>query len=169
MDAIREKIIVAMTADGVIGTAAGLPWRLPEELRQFRDLTWGATLVMGRATYESIGRPLPGRRTLVVSSSLLPQAGITVCSDFAGAVCTALRHPEPVFYIGGRSVYAQALPRVAELWISWVKGQYHGAVRFPHWEPADWDLLDCADHPDFTFCRYRRRALRPPVSGPCPP
>lgn len=157
MEKVRESIVVAMTVDGVIGAGAGLPWHLPQELQHFRTLTWGGTLVMGRRTFEAIGRPLPGRRTVVVSTTLVPQPGITVCADFAAAVAEALRHPEPVFYIGGRTIFRQALERVADLFVSWIDGQHAGEVVFPAWERSAWIETACTPHPGFTFCRYRRR------------
>lgn len=157
----RENIIVAMTDAGVIGTPTGLPWQLPEELRLFRSLTWGGTLVMGRRTYQSIGRPLPGRRMLVVSTTLTAQEGVTLCRDFASAVAEALRHPAPVFYAGGRSIYQQALPRAEALLISWIRGDHAGTVRFPAWDREPWEKIGCEAFPDFVFCHYRRRGATP--------
>lgn len=158
----RENIVVAMTAEGVIGTGTGLPWHLPAELQHFRTLTWGGTLILGRRTFAGIGRPLPGRRMLVVSSTLPPRAGITVCADFAGAVALALDDAAPIFYIGGRSIYRQALSRAELLLVSWIHARHPGTVRFPDWDREHWREEGCDTYPDFTFCRYRR-AAEPPV------
>ena len=106
----RVSIIVAVGANGVIGTDGQLPWRLPEDLKRFRALTMGHAMVMGRKTFDSIGRPLPGRRSIVVSRQHALQIdGVTVTPSLDAAIAAAGDDPE-IFVIGGGEIYAASLP-----------------------------------------------------------
>jgi dihydrofolate reductase len=105
-------LIVAVARDGIIGRDGALPWHLPEDLRHFKRLTRGHAIVMGRRTFESIGRPLPERRNLVVSRTLAaPPPGVELFPSLDAALAAArTTDPEP-FVIGGAALYAEALPR----------------------------------------------------------
>lgn len=146
-----------MTREQVIGVDGHLPWHCAEELQLFRTLTLGNTVVMGRRTFASLGRPLAGRRNLVVSTTLAPQPGIELCTSFDEAVAQALATPELVYYIGGAQLYSAALRRVGSLRISWMKQNYAGTLYFPTIDFADWELVGETDYAEFVHCEYRRR------------
>jgi dihydrofolate reductase len=111
---------------------------------------------MGRATFAGIGRPLPGRRNIVVSTSCAPARGITVCRSFAEAVEEARRFGAPLFYIGGVQIYRQALLRADFLDISWVRQETPGDRFFPPFAAAEWSEFMREDHDAFVHVRYQR-------------
>lgn len=153
-----------MTAERVIGSHGKLPWRLPEELRLFRELTLGGTLIMGRKTYQSLNGPLPERNNLVLSNSLEAEPGITICRNWEDATEIARRLGRPIWAIGGASVYQAALPEARQLVISWVDTSYVGDVRFPEVKQADWELVEQQQHAGFVQEFYRRRTQKSPVA-----
>ena len=154
-------LVAARAANGVIGVEGRLPWRLPDDLRRFKRLTMGHTLVMGRRTWDSIGRPLPGRQTIVLSRNQdLTIAGVTVVHDLASAYGAATGD---VFVVGGAAVYAAALPDAARLHLTEVHAEVDGDVRFPHVDLSTWTLVREEHHPAdashpfaFTFRDYAR-------------
>lgn len=125
--------VAAMAANRVIGDRGALPWHLPEDLRWFKELTMGGTLLMGRVTFESVGRPLPGRETIVLSRQdglVLP--GVQVIRDLSGLRTARLQGE--VFAVGGAEVYRIALPYCRDLYLTEVKGDYAGDRKFPVFE-----------------------------------
>ncbi len=150
-------IIAAMTYDRVIGKEGKLPWKIPEDLKKFRELTTGNTVMMGRKTYESIGRPLPNRNNIVISASMQEQEGITVCRTLEDAIEDADKFKNKVFVIGGASIYEQVLPIVSEMCLSYVKEFYEGDTYFPEFSRHDWYLAGVEDHREFLWIHYRRR------------
>lgn len=150
-------IIVAMTKQFLIGAAGDIPWQIPEDLRLFRELTTGHTLIMGRHTFASIGRPLPDRRTIVVSRRLRKTPGIEICPDLASAVQLAESYGEKIFFAGGVGIYRDALPLADLMRISWVKGDYAGDTYFPAFDAEQWQVVSEEDHGDFRHALYRRR------------
>lgn len=153
----QKIILVAMTRDRVIGREGRIPWHIPEELRLFRDLTVGHSVVMGRRTFESIGRPLPERRNIVISSTLPPTPGVIVCSTLRKALAEGAAYGKKIFLIGGRQVYAESLPIADLLRISWIAGEYPGDVFFPPLNLSEWEEIHSQDYPDFLHVLYRRR------------
>ncbi len=126
-------IVVAVAEGGVIGVDGGLPWKLPEDLRHFKNVTMGHVMIMGRRTWESIGRALPGRTTFVVSrsSALVVPEGVQVFSSFDAALEAAWAiDPEPRV-VGGAAIYAEALPRTTRLYWTEVKQRLSGDTFFP--------------------------------------
>ncbi|MEQ8787046.1 MAG: dihydrofolate reductase [Pirellulaceae bacterium] len=154
---MRISIIVAVSQNGVIGRDGDLPWRLSSDLRRFKQLTMGGCLVMGRRTFDSIGRVLPGRTSVVLTRGELPEmeGRLVVHSlDEALASCTG----EEAFIIGGGDVYRQALPRADRLYLTTVHADIEGDVRFPEVDQSQWRLVEetfCAagekDQHDSTF------------------
>ncbi len=137
-------IVAAVARNGVIGVDGGLPWSLPDDLRRFKELTLGHVLVMGRRTYESIGRPLPGRTTVVVtrsegwapgSSEVLVACGVPQAIDMAAAI------DDEVFVVGGAEVYAAALPLADRLVLTHVDAEPEGDTRFPELDRREWREL----------------------------
>jgi dihydrofolate reductase len=158
-------LVVAMALGGAIGRGNALPWRLPEDLRHFRALTTGHAVVMGRRTWDSIGRPLPGRTSIVVTRD----PGWTAAgAQRAHGLDEALRlawsaHPgQPPMVIGGAQVYALALGLAAVLHVTRIEVEVAGAdAFFPAIDPACWREEACeahvaADGTRFAFLRYAR-------------
>ncbi|GGL92766.1 dihydrofolate reductase [Nakamurella endophytica] len=149
-------LVAAVAANGVIGADGGMPWHLPEDLRRFRRLTTGRTLVMGRRTWDSIGRPLPGRRTVVVTRDRAWAAdGATVAHSLADAL--ALAGPDAVV-VGGGEIYAAALPVADVLELTHVDRAVAGDTRFPEIRVDEWRETERQDRDGFSFVRYERRA-----------
>jgi dihydrofolate reductase len=125
--------IAAMSENGVIGDRGKLPWHLPEDFRWFKHKTMGGTLIMGRKTFESIGKPLPGRRTIVVTRTTPALTGVEVCADLrslSGA-------PEEVWWVcGGAEIYRQLLPQCTVLYLTLVKRDVTGDAFFPEFKGA---------------------------------
>ncbi|HSZ15390.1 MAG TPA: dihydrofolate reductase [Solirubrobacteraceae bacterium] len=163
-------IVVARAGNGVIGRDGGLPWRLPSDMRRFRELTSGHTVVMGRRTFESIPdryRPLPHRRNLVLSASPDWRApGAEVFADLAGALDAC---DGDCFVIGGERTYREALPLADRVYATEVEGDFDGDVFFPGLAPGEWRRVEQSERVvenehGFTFCVYEReRALEPAV------
>ncbi len=178
-------LIAAMTADRVIGKDGRLPWHLPEDLRFFKRQTTGHAVIMGRKTFDSIGRPLPRRRNVVVTRNpAYSPAGVSpaTCAEAAAFVAEGLpnetmrldvvhsldeaidlcrRHGESkAFVVGGAQIYAQALPIADEMILTHVEGHYEGDARFPEWNESDWSRVGPIDRSYPAATLYRR--VRPP-------
>lgn len=153
----EEIIVAAVARNGIIGAQGGIPWHCPEELRLFRAITLGGTVIMGRRTYQSIGHPLVGRRNIVVSSTLQEVAGITVVRSFAAAVVIALTALAPIYYCGGAQIYAQALERADAIYLSRMNADAEGDVLFPVIDPRIWQMVREERFADFIHLHYRRR------------
>jgi dihydrofolate reductase len=156
---LSMTVLAAMTGARVIGRNNRLPWHIPEELALFRRLTMGGTLIMGRRTFQAIGRPLPGRRNIVLSRTLPPTDGIEICGNFPQALRLAAGDRE-VFAIGGRQIFSEALPLAEYLRISWLHQDYAGDAYFPPFAQAAWRVLMREEHREFTHLLYRRRLGR---------
>ena len=134
--------MAAVAENGTIGREGDLPWRLPADLRRFRSLTAGHHLLVGRRTWESIGRPLPDRRILVLTSRDLELPGtVSAVRSLAEGIATARgRGEDELFVAGGAAVYREALPLADRLYLTRVEEPVAGDVSFPSWDPADWTL-----------------------------
>ncbi len=150
-------IIAAMTRNRVIGRDHTLPWHLPEDLALFKRLTLGHTVLMGSRTFASIGRPLPGRRNLVVSRTQGATPGVEVCPSFETALKAARADDRKLFFIGGRSIYQSALALADAMHISWIHQDHPGNVFFPEFDQDAWQLEATKEYPDFTHAYYLRR------------
>ncbi len=129
-------LIAAVARNGTIGRDNALPWRLPEDLRRFKALTTGHAMVMGRKTWESLGRPLPGRRHVVVSRDPDYRAeGITVVHSLAEALAVA---GDDAYVIGGAMLYAQALPLVDRIELTEIDADFAGDAHFPPFDRGQW-------------------------------
>lgn len=137
-------LLVAMTETGVIGRNGGLPWRLSSDLKQFRLRTMGKPLIMGRKTFESIGKPLDGRDNIVVTRNEGFSAdGVHVATSFEDALrlaraCAEARGAEEIAVIGGAQIYAAALPLANRIYLTQVHGDFAGDTTFPSLKPSDW-------------------------------
>lgn len=141
------SLVVAMAENGVIGRAGGLPWHLPDDLRHFKAVTLGKPVLMGRRTFESIGRPLPGRRNIVLSGGApIAVAGIETWPTLAAALAACGEVAE-VCVIGGAGLYAAALPLAHRLHLTQVHGLLTGDVHFPAMNWRDWRETGRSEHP----------------------
>ncbi len=134
----RLFLVAAVASNGVIGAQGRLPWHIPEDLRHFRALTLGHPVIMGRRTWESLGRALPGRDNIVVTRRPAYQAtGATVARSLEAALELCAGEPA-AFVIGGAELYAAALPFADALALTEIHREYPGDTRFPAWDRARW-------------------------------
>ena len=157
------SLIVAMDENRLIGSNNGLPWHLPADLAYFKRTTLGKPILMGRKTYESIGRPLPGRQNIVITRN--PDFSAPGC-DIAGDIDAALAlcgEASEVMLIGGATLYEQAMTQVSTLYITHIRSRYEGDTWFPAFDAADWKEIEREDHKadennstDYSFAKYIR-------------
>lgn len=142
----RIVLVVAVADNGVIGKGNQLPWHLPDDLKHFKAVTLGKPIIMGRKTYESIGRPLPGRHNIVLSrSSGFAPAGVTVVADLAAAIRAAGPVPE-VCIVGGAALYREALPLADEIQRTRVHAAVDGDAFFAALDPSEWQVATAEPH-----------------------
>jgi dihydrofolate reductase len=151
--------LVAAYADNrVIGDHGGIPWRLPEDFAHFKATTMGGVLVMGRATYESIGRPLPGRDTIVVTRNPDWSAdGVLVAHSLEEALDLAAEHPGEIFVVGGTEIYQRALPFAAHQVLTEVHGSPPGDAHYPEFDLAEWVETHREQREGFEWVWWERR------------
>ena len=146
----RVSLIAALSENHVIGRAGDLPWRLSRDLKRFKRVTMGHHLLMGRKTFDSIGRPLPGRTSVVISRNrelALPE-GVVRAGRFEEALAVArAAGDEEAFVIGGGQIYALALPYGDRLYLTRVLEEVEGDAFFPHVEFGQWQLAFAEDFP----------------------
>lgn len=136
------SLIVAASANNVIGIRGKLPWRLSDDLRRFKAVTMGKPIVMGRKTWESIGRPLPGRQNIVITRQAGFEApGCDVVASVDAAIDTAGEAVE-IMVIGGSEIYALFLPRATRLYLTRVHADVEGDAFFPNVDDSSWSLVD---------------------------
>ncbi|MGB7157612.1 MAG: dihydrofolate reductase [Tepidisphaeraceae bacterium] len=159
------ELVAAVAANGVIGKGGQLAWHLPDDLRHFKRLTFGHAIIMGRRTYESIGRPLPGRRSIVISTTLEkpPHTDVFLARSLDDALGLVSGAPGPAFVIGGAVLYAAAMPRVRVMHLTELDEPVEGDVMFPPFDRTQWRRVSAVPHPrddrhaiGFTFSRYER-------------
>ena len=140
--------IWAMTRNRVIGKDGDLPWRLPDDQRFFRRTTLGKPIIMGRKTFDEIGRPLPERRNIVLSRRGLDAEGVEVVTDLESALALARSDaPEEAFVIGGAQIYSLALPLLDRLYMTLIDTELEGDTWFPEFHLAAWRELKRTEHP----------------------
>lgn len=157
------SLIAAVAENNCIGIKNKLPWNIPEDLDHFKKLTLGKTCLMGQATFESIlgylGKPLPGRKTVVVTLDTGYQApeGVRIFHSL-DEIFEKLKD-EDVFVCGGASIYRQTIDRVDKLYITHVKKTVDGDVFFPEIDKSKWQETAREDHPEFSFVEYERKKI----------
>jgi dihydrofolate reductase len=148
------KAIVAMAENRVIGNAGMIPWHLPEDFKFFKATTMGHAILMGRKTYESIGKPLPGRENIVLSRTMPETPGVTIIRSL-----DELKEPtdgRDLFVIGGEEIYRLLLPRVQELYVTKVPRTIDGDTHFPEFQSQFDAGTKVLDNADFSVWKYRR-------------
>ncbi len=139
---MKVSLIVAKALGDVIGANNQLPWHLSDDLKRFKALTWGKPILMGRKTYESIGRPLPGRTNIVLTHDIAYLApGCVVVSSLEQAFKAAEQFEE-LMVIGGEKVYALCLPFATKLYITQIEKAFEGDAKFPKIDLSDWQEMD---------------------------
>ena len=145
-----------MAENRVIGNAGAIPWHLPDDFKFFKATTMGHAILMGRKTYESIGKPLPGRENIVLSRTMPDRPGVTVLRSL-----DELKEPtdgRDLFVIGGEEIYRLLLPRVQELYVTMVPRTIEGDTRFPEFETRFDTGTKVLETNDFSVFRYNRMA-----------
>jgi dihydrofolate reductase len=149
------KAIVAMAENRVIGNAGAIPWHLPEDFKFFKATTMGHAILMGRKTYASIGRPLPGRENIVLSRTMPETPGVTVIRSL-----DELKEPEftqggrDLFVIGGEEIYRLLLPKIQELYVTKVPRTIEGDTHFPEFESEFDEGAKVLETNDFSVWKY---------------
>ena len=144
-----------MSLNRVIGAGNKIPWHLPEDFKWFKQLTTGNVIVMGRKTFESIGRPLPNRETIVLSRSQFSYPGVRTIPDLSDIDLPG--EPREVYICGGAQVYTQALPLCSDLYLTLVKREIEGDAFFPPFEDKFELAEEIRDTPEFKILHYYRR------------
>ncbi len=150
------SLVAALARNGVIGVDNRLPWRLPADLRHFRHLTMGKPVLMGRKTFQSIGKPLPGRTNIVVTRDADFQApGVIVVDSITAGIQAAEGHEE-LMVIGGASIYEAMLPQAGRMYLTFIHQDFAGDARFVDYDENEWVETAREDHPadDDNPCAY---------------
>lgn len=143
---MKISIIAAMADNRVIGIENSLPWNLPADMKWFRQQTMGKPVLMGRKTYDSIGRPLPKRRNIIITrDGSLDIEGCEVVTSIDAALKSCINEAE-VMVIGGASFYEQMLPRADRLYLTLVHGSIEGDAHFPEFDSTEWKEIERTDH-----------------------
>jgi dihydrofolate reductase len=155
------SIICAMTKNRVIGNHGKIPWHLPEDLKNFKAITMGKPVIMGRKTFESIlqflGKPLPGRTNIVLSKST-EFNNVSIAKDCQSAlVLAAQENPSEVFIIGGGKIYKEFLPLTTKMYLSIVDEEYIGDTYFPEFNGQDWQEVSLQQKKGFLFKVLQRK------------
>lgn len=167
----RLAIIAAVARNGIIGARNAMPWHLSPDLRRFRALTMGHRVIMGRRTYQSLGKPLAGRENIVISSDPRFDApGCRVVGSLAAALADPVL-PPPAFCIGGARLYAEALPLADEIYLTRIDADFEGDTRMPEIDPRLWretsreDGFDPASGLHYAFVHLESVRMHPAVAG----
>ena len=161
---MRLSIVVAMDDNNLIGKGNGLPWHLPADLAFFKKVTTGNSILMGRKTYDSIGKTLPNRRNIVITRNT--DVSIPGCEvvDSIEKALSITQNEEEIMVIGGANLFEQLLPEVNKLYITRIEGEFEGETYFPHYDENDWLELSCESHqPDeinkhaYHFITFKRK------------
>ena len=151
------KAIAAMSENRVIGRGKEIPWQIPEDFKWFKDTTMGHVLVMGRRTFESIGKALPGRETMVLTRGEFSHPDVTVIRSL-DEIAPRLEGRDG-FIAGGAQVYEQALPRCSDLFLTLVKREVEGDVFFPEFENHFDEVAVLHEEAEFRIVHYRNHEL----------
>ncbi len=141
INSMNITVVVAMAANNMIGCANKLLWHIKEDLQHFKKITTGGVVIMGRKTYESIGKPLPNRRNIIISrNGEYTQEGCEVFTSIDSALAT-LREEKEIFIIGGGEIYRQMLPLCDKIELTVVERDYEGDTLFPEINENDWEVV----------------------------
>ncbi len=156
-------LVAAMGKNRVIGIDGRMPWHLPADLKHFKQITMGKPVIMGRRTFESIGKALPGRTNIVLTRGDPPLPDDVIRADSLDTALAAAGEAPEVMIIGGAQIYAEALPQATAMELTFVDAEPDGDTFFPEWERSEWDVAATSVHPAddrnahrLVFCRQVR-------------
>lgn len=168
---MKISFVIALTRSGVMGKNNALPWHLPEDLKHFKELTSGKPVLMGRKTYESIGRPLPARRNIILSRQKDLQIPGVECVTSLEEALTRVAGSDELCIIGGAEILHLAQDLVTDLHFTWIEKEFDGDIRFnlKNFPWQNFEELSREAHVEgaipYTFVDYRRKDLRPRLDG----
>ena len=165
---MKISVIAAMSQNRVIGRDGSLPWHLPTDLARFKSITTGHTVIMGRKTFESVGKPLPNRRTIIITRNNDYQCADVFIAHSLDEALDHAAHEDEIFILGGETVYRIALPRADRLYLTIIHATIEGDTYFPNLDFDDWKLVEDERHESderhayaFSFRRYERASTPP--------
>ncbi len=154
-------IVAARSDNNVIGNGSDIPWQVKGEQALFKKITLGGCLLMGRKTFESIGRPLPGRKTIILSrDNRYHRDGCLTATSLKAAMLAAQKTDRPIFVVGGGQIYAETLPGATELHLTTIHTEVTGDVFFPHFEPEQFNLIRSEtihSNVNYSYAHWRRK------------
>ncbi|HEY9052549.1 MAG TPA: type 3 dihydrofolate reductase [Gammaproteobacteria bacterium] len=157
------SLIAAMDKNRLIGKENGLPWHLPADFKHFKQVTMGKPIIMGRKTFESIGKPLPGRKNIVISRKGFSADGVIVVDSIEQAL-QEVKNAEEVMIIGGASFYEQMINKAVRMYLTHVDAECEGDAWFPEFDINDWSVVseevhkaDEKNNYNFTIKVYQRK------------
>jgi dihydrofolate reductase len=164
---VRRSLVVAVARNGVIGRDGHLPWRLPDDLKYFKQVTMGRPVIMGRRTWQSIGKPLPGRTNIVVTRDRAFEAPGCVIAHSLAEAWKAAEGADEACVIGGTTLFEETLPSADTLHLTEVEADVEGDTYFPEFDRSQWRETEVARHPadarnEFPFRILRLERLGPP-------
>lgn len=156
------SLIAALDKNNLIGSDNGMPWHLPADFKHFKEVTMGKPIIMGRKTFESIGKPLPGRLNIVISRNDFSAEGISSVSSIDAALAL-VSHLEEAIIIGGANIYQQMIDKVDRMYLTHIDASCEGDAWFPKFNLADWQVTnqvsykaDKKNNFDFSIVTYNR-------------
>ena len=159
------SLIAAMDKNRLIGVKNGLPWHLPADFKHFKEVTMGKPVIMGRKTFESIGKALPGRKNIVISRAGFAAEDVSVVDSIEKAL-EAVAGADEVMIIGGASFYEQMIDRADRMYLTYVDAECEGDAWFPGFEANDWDVIEEKSYPAddknnyaFRIVTYQRKNI----------
>ena len=158
------SIIAAIAKNGIIGSGNQMPWHISEDLKRFKAITSGHPVIMGRKTFESLGRPLPNRRNIVITRNPdYDKAGIETAASIDEALAL-FEENEEIFIIGGGEIYRQTLPLADRMYLTWIDAEADGDTYFPPIDSEEWEIVFSERHEQgltfphpFEFMNYKRK------------
>ena len=160
---MKVSLIAAFDAGRVIGNNGSIPWSIKEDLEHFKEITDGSAIIMGRKTYESIGRPLPNRLNIVMTRNPKGFDGVREATNKENALEIASTFSQEIFIIGGENIYREFLPDATKMYLTKIKLNVNGDAFFPEWDKHEWEEVsrresrDPLQNLDYVFLEYRKK------------
>jgi len=157
------SLVAAFSADHVLGNKGKIPWHLKEDLDNFKNLTIGSAVIMGRKTYESIGNPLPNRLNIVMTRNPRGLEGVEEVDNKERAIEVASKFSNKIYVIGGEDIYTEFMPIATNMYLTKININVEGDTFFPNWDETQWEEVSRLDSKDldqnieYSFYRYRRK------------
>lgn len=153
------NLVAAIAKNGIIGNNQKMPWNLPEEFNLFQKLTKDAVIIMGRKTYEVIGRGMLNRKNIVLSRTKSSLPEVEVCKTISEAIAKAKSYGENIFIIGGAEIFHQTFSIADKMYLSHLKKEYAGDTYFPKFNKDHWKIESKKDYTDFELVVYSKKRI----------